>query len=728
MKNSMFYLVENHQIGNKPSLEKGVIDIASKGFDSVLLQIRDTSFQMDDPEIVDVVDIIVRKCHQLGLKCVLTFVTTTCRPWFRSFFKKYPQAGDIIVFKGESRMSGSEFEIPVDIPSATGAYLSKMEDIVKVFIKEGDRFKPLKKIEGRIESVCDYGVDKNLDWYNKPAKLIFYGRIKSLKNKCLVAYFSLRIGHPDYACQRFRTFTDSLLEKYKNIPLDGVAWDEPGVPGDYGYHKLSPFFCKRFIKEHGYDILDKLYLLDYNVRGSALVRYHYFCTLRNCLFDAQKKFVSKARELFGKDIVSGIHQTWQAGGNSADLRAGNCDYFYLAKNLTGGFTDCGMSIEKPMYYTIALARSIAKTTRVKEAYHNASETNSDYKRIRHYTRLMALNKVWLIGHAYGHAAGSFGPGFPYSRCWSEFLPVTRRIKQMQQLLEGFKEDVKIAVYHSWANGSAINTEFNENYEAAKVRIASILTVANVPFDFVGEEQLSRSRISSKSLLMGEGNYTLLIVPWVNLITVGAWQKIREFYEAGGQIIFLGLPGEKLTDGKDIARQFFLMVEAEPFSSKDCMKKYYKRYRNPRDVFGAEKQKDFVYPLKGRGKKILYKGKAIGIKNREKPVYYFSRLGLEEELLPILKELCCSPPVRYIPDKKAGRVFFKLYRKGEEQCLVAAGDYDSTFSGTFKWNDHAVSVKGSKFLGVKICESGYVAVGEENDRIRVLRDKAILKHV
>ncbi|MCD6408201.1 hypothetical protein J7L87_04035 [bacterium] len=53
MENTIFYLPENRHIENPEIVKKEIEDIKSKSFQDILLQIRDTAFQIDDPSVIE---------------------------------------------------------------------------------------------------------------------------------------------------------------------------------------------------------------------------------------------------------------------------------------------------------------------------------------------------------------------------------------------------------------------------------------------------------------------------------------------------------------------------------------------------------------------------------------------------------------------------------------------------------------------------------------------------
>ena len=158
-------------------------------------------------------------------------------------------------------------------------------------------------------------------------KLIFYVDFKTFTFADVV--------HPVYLkAQR------KLLDMYRGIPLDGIGWDEPGKGiALVDTFKTGEGFSCLFQQRNGYSLEDRLVWLDHG-DGSAeaiKVRCDYYRTLVEMNYCAQKAFNLYAKEIFGRDLMLGTHQTWS--GLPMDFTAGCMDYFKLGKLLTAAWTD-----------------------------------------------------------------------------------------------------------------------------------------------------------------------------------------------------------------------------------------------------------------------------------------------------------------------------------------------------------------------------------------------------
>ncbi|MBU4212142.1 MAG: hypothetical protein KKD33_06125, partial [Verrucomicrobia bacterium] len=305
MKTMMFYLPENRRIGNRRALNEGVRDIARHGFESILLQIRDTAFQMDDPPVIRSVELVTREAHRLGLKLVLGFVTTNCRPWSTSFFKRHPEEGDFYARRAEGEIRAGR--LTASTPCAGSINSDDIVRVAAAFRSTTRGIVRLRSFAATFTAERQTWLDDTTDWHCAPENTVrVTGTVRGQADGPVVLYVTFRVSEPDYESPRVSRYLDRLLEKYRHIPLDGVAWDEPGFHGvssvgGWNRYKVSVPFLRRFQKENGYDLCDRLPWLDEDQGAeSRRVRHDYFRSLNQALFDAQSRFVAKSRRLFGK--------------------------------------------------------------------------------------------------------------------------------------------------------------------------------------------------------------------------------------------------------------------------------------------------------------------------------------------------------------------------------------------------------------------------------------------
>lgn len=712
VKNMMFYLLENSQIGDYTLLKKGVKDIASKGFDSIMLQIRDTAFQLDDTEVIKSVAIVIDEAHRLGLTVTLAFITTNCRSWWYSFFKKNTKAGEVIVKKVEGQIKNGKLRACFTFPTNTVTMVGRFDSIFASFIANDDCFTILPDFKYNYYVKRSAGIDDAGEWFVAPeSEFEIEGDIPTVKQGKVVLYVGFLIMNPDYTSEEFAEFMEYLLEKYRGIKLDGIAWDEPaGAIIGPNYYRLSKDVCVKFYHDHGYDIKEKVYALDYPVPESTQVRYDYFSTIIKVLYDAQKRFVKKGKELFGNDVFSGIHHTWVGESTIQDLWAGCIDYFTLSDNLSGGMTDCAFADEKSVVYTYRLAKSIGKYHQNNLAYSNCWCFCPNHEKMTYFSSLMAIWNIYWIGHAYGHALAGFGPGYPHSKTWDDMAKYTKRISKVSEFLGEAEEVVKIAVYHSWESVAQINTFFTSLYKTTQLNLSYELVKNNYHFDFIGTKQLSGSCIAKGNLKLDKYSYNILIMIWPNLLPDKVWGKVKQYSKLGGKVIFIGPPAQETIGNKNISKDFFDLIGVEQFSIDDYIGNYLINRRMPIDRIS---QSRYFYPLKPLNSQPVF-GDEYGIAGIKKNhIYYISAIDPSWFIIKIIDECGYTRNINC----NSSNVIYNVLKKGDRKYIAAIGKYGQSFSGRFDFDNGFLEIEKANLLCAKIEGKEITILGENIGKVK-----------
>lgn len=71
-------------------------------------------------------------------------------------------------------------------------------------------------------------------------------------------------------------------------------------------------------------------------------------------------------------------------------------------------------------------------------------------------------------------------------------------------------------------------------------LCELLSALHFDFDFVDEAGLAQARIEKSRLCLGPERYELLILPSLTTCALETWQRVRDFFEAGGNVLSCGL--------------------------------------------------------------------------------------------------------------------------------------------------------------------------------------------
>ena len=84
------------------------------------------------------------------------------------------------------------------------------------------------------------------------------------------------------------------------------------------------------------------------------------------------------------------------------------------------------------------------------------------------------------------------------------------------------------------------------------------------YDCLDPEMLQQARVVGGRLHVGNGRYDVLVIPPITNLERGAFERLREFINAGGKVICLGLlPIEDIQDGPSVVEALSRMTDMEP---------------------------------------------------------------------------------------------------------------------------------------------------------------------
>lgn len=164
------------------------------------------------------------------------------------------------------------------------------------------------------------------------------------------------VNFPDFSSRNFYKFFTDLIERYSDIPLDGVALDEFSLPvhPDFNFTNrtyndwdrcrlygvsMSKAYEKKYNSKFFDDVFDSYYLPpDNKKRISAINRYFEF--IRSMVTEYETMVYDLTKKYFGKDAFVGVHPTWFAieeVDNTPEVWKNGIDWWDVKRDY--GFTD-----------------------------------------------------------------------------------------------------------------------------------------------------------------------------------------------------------------------------------------------------------------------------------------------------------------------------------------------------------------------------------------------------
>ncbi len=348
----------------------------------------------------------------------------------------------------------------------------------------------------------------------------------------------------DHAHPRYLEMQKTILDRYADIPLDGVTWDEPGK----GHDSLKEFragegLLELFRKTNGYDLRDKLIYLDQcdGTAEAVRVRCDYFRALSDMNYNCQYEHNEHAKKLWGDDIIRGTHQTFS--GLPLDLACGVMDHFRLGKVLTGAWTDGGINFErKILVFPLMLADSIKKELKQRDAYYNDWATEPHIEPMRFFNRLKTLYHVNTFAHIYSDALE-----YHVNMRLPDFAEPFEADVPLQDGLDALigerLGDTDVAVWYGWEGYAALPKWGARVVYTFFQNISLLLTDTGLHGDFISNEGLEAAHVEGDRLMINDRPYKVVILPYAHALPKGVYETVMAAAEQGVKVVFVGPPPE-----------------------------------------------------------------------------------------------------------------------------------------------------------------------------------------
>jgi hypothetical protein len=697
-------------------LEAAVRDLAERGFGIVRLMLRNTSFTHRSPQVVSAVGQMVKVAHELNVKVVLD-CEPHATPVGHDMACEFPDALGYRLVRASAKVVDGHYRVHVPSPGTMGERADFL-GVEAAFFQVGKEMRRLSDLDYNLRQVAEpYEDGYTTIEHNytegrpgNPTRRVTHlsGRLEPGTSGELVIYLRFFDSRrTDVWSDGFRKYFESLIECYREIPLDGIGWDEPAIGGAWNNYISGDAFTQAFKERCGYELQDRLYLLDEpGTRPESLqVRLDYYETLNEGLVAAQKHLFEKTAEVFGDDYIGGTHHTWQGEGNIPDCRAGAVDYFRLNDNMDAGYTDCWWWDAKSVCYAYTLGSSLGRLTPTGEAEINTWDAKPTNSKTEYHVRLMSLMNVLWFNIWYGEASDTCL--YPADYTWETAVREMQRHRKAQQLLAGAKPVVKVAMLHGWETVCGINRpDIAGAHKAFTLNQSTLWMNRSEAFDWIDTRLLAGAQVEGTSLLTDLGTYEILVLPFASILPRQAWEMCLEFAKAGGKIVFTGTPPAWDTEGGDLSIAFAELMEMPHLSLE--------RYLSGVDAVcklpaGRPQNLDIAYPLSGDPERLLtsIENEVHGIRNPNGNVIYLTDLEPGARLLEHLEPWLPREVVCY-----SETIMWRLYRDGGRDCLALIARQDRKLSGIVKWGEITLELTSGLVAMVELCHGELKVHGED----------------
>ena len=694
---SMGIWINEPMFRDPTGMDRAVETLADSGFGIVRLFLRNSNFTHRSPEMVAMVERAVKKAHARGLRAVLD-----CEPHSivaSDMGRQYPDAMGSKLVRVVSKVIDGHWLLRVATPGGPMCGEPTYDGIEAAFLH----------ING---SSCNVTLDcavrqekhayKNGHIHREmlysegvPASLVktieLRGELPGVSEGRLVAYVRFTShGLIDFWSGGALRYFEELLECYRHIPLDGVGWDEPAIGGDWNSYLYGKAFAGAFEKINGYKLVGQLNLLDSVCvsgdsgmsGGAAKVRLDYYRTLNEGIAQAQARLNAKARELWGPDLISGTHHTWQGEGGINDYRAGAVDYFRLNDNMDAGYTDCSQWDPASVAYAYTLASSLGRLTPSGEAEVNTWHYKPTVANVRSNVNLMSLMNINWFNIWFGSDSDCIKQQGHYT--WPHSVKAMQAHRQLQLILGRKKPVTDVAIWHGWEGVCGWNRPGLANAQKAFCLNTSQLFIErSIAADFVDSRLLQESRIEAGRLINRLGSYSVLIVPYALVMPRKAFQTCQAFAQAGGRLVFVGTPVAFDETGVSLSAEFATLLEMPEMSAEHYMRGFnctLPDFRPQRLEACRQLSSDLPNKL------VSCEGEVHGVKAGE--TVFLTDLDPQHRLIEQMGEAVGQPVKGH-----GGNLRWRLYRDATGDALMVVSADDRPLKGIVLWGAAMIEISG-----------------------------------
>jgi len=380
----------------------------------------------------------------------------------------------------------------------------------------------------------------------------------------VLVFFQARTNHVDFSSREQMEAYHRLLTSLarSGVQTDGILWDEPGFTCTYGTLPYSPSHRREYRRATGRALAEELWKLVLEAEDGSHVRVRtsFYRTIRESIVRAQKGSFRRARSLWGRSVVSGMHDTWHfESADMCDMNHGSLDLWQGLASKSGGFVDLGginalRDRSSPWYAHLAavsvIAASLGKFSRDGCAYNNLWTVGDDagegWQRevMDHSVSIMGLFGTRWLAHAYG-PVGTIGeedsflgspplPGYPAHSTWEGFPVWNRRLRDHCLAVEHRLPWSNLLLLYPVESMYALADPRADGAARSIFQLILELLDAHYHVDVLSPELCAAGRWGRRGFRLGNRTYDAVVFPHARVLPIHHLGLVRG---AGGRLLF-----------------------------------------------------------------------------------------------------------------------------------------------------------------------------------------------
>jgi hypothetical protein len=357
---------------------------------------------------------------------------------------------------------------------------------------------------------------------------------------------------------------DAYLDRYLDVLPYSFAFfsDEPHIHARYfhsgtphhGVVSYSPFVRERFLKDFGYDIMDKVALLFEEKDNWREVRLHYQQTVARQFEQAFTKQISDYCELHGVKYTG--HFLGEESLGKVAQRIGNSMLHYRHMQMPG-IDLLGMSLDNRLT-TVRSLSSVANQysipRRMSELFGISGHNTSfeDRKRIGNWHAINGINHFvphLTLYSLKGTRKRDYPPTFSYHQpYWDQNSVIEDYLGRISYAATIGEYQPQILVLYPLESEYLIAKGAN-NFTEGVLRMMEDLQAYNYDYDLGDEEILSDiGAVKGDRLKVGAMTYQLVLIPDMISMRQSTVDLLLDFINEGGMVASAGARFPEFVDG------------------------------------------------------------------------------------------------------------------------------------------------------------------------------------
>jgi hypothetical protein len=397
------------------------------------------------------------------------------------------------------------------------------------------------------------------DWYNG------YTYLDTLNEKAVGEF--IKVTHEAYREKIGKHFGDRVPGIFTDEPSYGLTLPDLNIGNEKRAIYLLSWTAalpEIFRKRYGYDILEHLPELFFDVKGIEMskARYHYYDCATQTFVDAFSRQIGDWCDK--NNMMFTGHVLEEDTLSSQTARVGSCMRFYEYMQAPG----MDLLTEYWRIYDVAkqvssAARQFGRKWRLTETYGCTGwDFNfAGHKALGDWQTALGINLrcqhlAWYTME--GEAKRDYPASIFYqSPWWQEYSKVEDYFGRINSIMTDGSEVRDVLVVHpnesmwtmpriGWRENRDAYHKKVSDYDKMLVELRDSLLDENIDFDYGDEEIMSRHATVKKGILnVGQAEYKVVVVPPLKTMRSTTLSLLKEFKASGGTVIFAGKVAEYL---------------------------------------------------------------------------------------------------------------------------------------------------------------------------------------